>query len=144
MSFCSLTKGITPKICRLCVCVLINEHSFEPVMCLARTAVDAKRVYTNTNVLFSMSIFERGSDVKQWYRNTNNRLSTVNQQTIELITVLLTSNRHNDKDRIACGNSHLTYEWMQGIQSLPEVHPQSRVQERLKVELAVLDSGCPL
>ena len=99
MSFCSLTKGITPKICRLCVCVLINEHSFEPVMCLARTAVDAKRVYTNTNVLFSMSIFERGSDVKQWYRNTNNRLSTVNQQTIELITALLTSNRHNDKDR---------------------------------------------
>ena len=34
MSFCSATKGITPHICRLCVCVLINEHSFEPVMCL--------------------------------------------------------------------------------------------------------------
>ena len=30
MSFCSLTKGITWKICRLCVCVLINKHSFEP------------------------------------------------------------------------------------------------------------------
>ena len=30
MSFCSLTKGITPKICRLCVCVLINKRAFEP------------------------------------------------------------------------------------------------------------------
>ena len=25
MSFCSLTKGITPKICRLCACALINS-----------------------------------------------------------------------------------------------------------------------
>ena len=30
MSFCSLTKGITPTICRLCVCVVINKRSFEP------------------------------------------------------------------------------------------------------------------
>ena len=29
---CSLTKGITPKICRLCVCVLINKRSFEHFM----------------------------------------------------------------------------------------------------------------
>ena len=29
-----LTKGITPKICGLCVCVLINERSFEPFICL--------------------------------------------------------------------------------------------------------------
>ena len=34
MSFCSLTKGITPKICRLCVSVIINKRSFEPCMCL--------------------------------------------------------------------------------------------------------------
>ena len=34
LSFCSLTKGITPKICRLCVCILINKRSFEPFMCL--------------------------------------------------------------------------------------------------------------
>ena len=33
MSFCSLTKGITPNICRQCVCVLINKRSFEPFMC---------------------------------------------------------------------------------------------------------------
>ena len=30
MSFCSLTKGIALKICRLRVCVLINKRSFEP------------------------------------------------------------------------------------------------------------------
>ena len=29
MSFCSLTKGISPKICRLCVRVIINKCSFE-------------------------------------------------------------------------------------------------------------------
>ena len=34
LSFCSLTKGITLKICRLCVCVLINRCSFESFMCL--------------------------------------------------------------------------------------------------------------
>ena len=34
VSFCSLTKGITLKICRLCVCVIINKRSFEPFMCL--------------------------------------------------------------------------------------------------------------
>ena len=34
MSFCSLTKGITLKICRLSVSVIINKHSFEPFMCL--------------------------------------------------------------------------------------------------------------
>ena len=31
---CGFTKGITPKMCRLCVCVLINKRSFEPFMCL--------------------------------------------------------------------------------------------------------------
>ena len=30
MSFCGLTKGISPKICILCVRVIINERSFEP------------------------------------------------------------------------------------------------------------------
>ena len=30
VSFCSLTKGITRKICRLWVCVIINKRSFEP------------------------------------------------------------------------------------------------------------------
>ena len=29
MSFCSLAKRITPKICRLCVCVLINKRSLK-------------------------------------------------------------------------------------------------------------------
>ena len=33
MSFCSSTKGISPKICRLCVCVIINRRSFEAFMC---------------------------------------------------------------------------------------------------------------
>ena len=42
MSFCSLTKGITPKICRLCVCVIINKRSFEPFMCLIMFLVDRK------------------------------------------------------------------------------------------------------
>ena len=28
----SLTMGITPKICLLCVCVMINQRSFEPFM----------------------------------------------------------------------------------------------------------------
>ena len=39
MSFCSLTKAITPKLCRLCVCVMINKHSFEPFMCLVIVTV---------------------------------------------------------------------------------------------------------
>ena len=30
----SLTKDITPKIYRVCVCVLINKRSFEPFMCV--------------------------------------------------------------------------------------------------------------
>ena len=30
MSFCGLTKGISPKMCILCVRVKINKHSFEP------------------------------------------------------------------------------------------------------------------
>ena len=34
VSFFSLTKGITPKIYRLCVYVLINKRYFEPFMCL--------------------------------------------------------------------------------------------------------------
>ena len=34
MSFCCLTNGITLKICRLCVCVIINKRSFESFMCL--------------------------------------------------------------------------------------------------------------
>ena len=29
-----MTKGITPKICGLCACVLINKRSFEPFTCL--------------------------------------------------------------------------------------------------------------
>ena len=29
MSFCHLTKGITSKICRLCVYVIINKRCFE-------------------------------------------------------------------------------------------------------------------
>ena len=27
-------RFVAPKICRLCVCVIINKHSFEPFMCL--------------------------------------------------------------------------------------------------------------
>ena len=34
VSFCCLTKVITPIICRLCVCVLTSKRSFEPFMCL--------------------------------------------------------------------------------------------------------------
>ena len=34
MSFRSLTKGISPNICRLCVCVIINKRSLEPFICL--------------------------------------------------------------------------------------------------------------
>ena len=34
MSFCSLKNRITPKICRMCVCVLMNKRSFAPFMCL--------------------------------------------------------------------------------------------------------------
>ena len=34
VSFCSLTKGITPKNCRLCVGVLINKRSLDPFVCL--------------------------------------------------------------------------------------------------------------
>ena len=32
--FCNSWKGITPKICRFCVCVIIGKPSFEPFMCL--------------------------------------------------------------------------------------------------------------
>ena len=41
MSFCSLTKGITPKIRRLCVCVIINKRSFELFMCLDLAIVES-------------------------------------------------------------------------------------------------------
>ena len=34
VSFCSSTKGIIPKICILCVCVMINKRSFEFFICL--------------------------------------------------------------------------------------------------------------
>ena len=34
MWFCSLTKGITPKFCRLCVCVIISKRSFELCICM--------------------------------------------------------------------------------------------------------------
>ena len=34
MLFFSLTKGITLKICRLCVCVIADKCSFEPFICL--------------------------------------------------------------------------------------------------------------
>ena len=34
VSFCRLTKGITPKICRLCIYVIIHKRSFESCMCL--------------------------------------------------------------------------------------------------------------
>ena len=34
VSFCSLTKGISPKICILRVHVKINKPSFEPFLCL--------------------------------------------------------------------------------------------------------------
>ena len=37
VSSCSLTEWITPKICRLCVCVLINKRSFEPFICLVHS-----------------------------------------------------------------------------------------------------------
>ena len=30
VSFCGLTKGLSPKICLLGVCVIINKRSFEP------------------------------------------------------------------------------------------------------------------
>ena len=33
-SFCSLTNGITPKMCRFCVYVIINTCSFEPFIYL--------------------------------------------------------------------------------------------------------------
>ena len=33
MSFCGLTKGISPNICRLCVRDIINMRYFEPFMC---------------------------------------------------------------------------------------------------------------
>ena len=33
MLFSSLTKRTALKICRLCVCVIINKHSFEPFVC---------------------------------------------------------------------------------------------------------------
>ena len=38
MPFCSLTKGISPKIWRLCFCVLINKRSLESFMCLDRVS----------------------------------------------------------------------------------------------------------
>ena len=34
VSFCSLTKGISPKNCRLCVGVLINKRSLDPFVSL--------------------------------------------------------------------------------------------------------------
>ena len=34
LSFCSLTKVITPKMCKLCACVTINKRSFESFMYL--------------------------------------------------------------------------------------------------------------
>ena len=60
--FSSLTKGITPQICRLCVCVTvnerlcvcvtINERSFEPFLCLEKNSVLSVRK-TKTERCFS-------------------------------------------------------------------------------------------
>ena len=36
LSFCLLMKGITPNICRLCVCDIIDKRSFESFMCVQR------------------------------------------------------------------------------------------------------------
>ena len=40
---CSLTKGITPTICRLCICILMNKRSFELFMCLGIIRAKKKR-----------------------------------------------------------------------------------------------------
>ena len=46
VSFCSLAEGITPKICRLCVCVVINKRSFEPFMRLDHISVASESCQT--------------------------------------------------------------------------------------------------
>ena len=38
------TKGITPKMCRLCVCVVIYKPSFEPFKCLGKKGVKQDRM----------------------------------------------------------------------------------------------------
>ena len=53
MSFCRLTKGITPKICRLCVCVIINKRPLEPFMCLYLVKIQFNRLGCKSSFLFS-------------------------------------------------------------------------------------------
>ena len=45
MSFCGLTKRVTPKICRLYVRVLINKRSFEPFVCLDSVQTDLSEMF---------------------------------------------------------------------------------------------------
>ena len=48
-------KGITPKMCRLCVYVIINKRSFEPFMCLSPVPVFSRGipVYTINDTILS-------------------------------------------------------------------------------------------
>ena len=56
MSFCSLTKGISSKICRLCVCVVINKHSFELFMFGACFRTLAASSHSCVRFLFLVSL----------------------------------------------------------------------------------------
>ena len=38
-------KGITPNVCSLCVCVIINKRSFESFMCLDLASDSQKNLY---------------------------------------------------------------------------------------------------
>ena len=47
MSFSSLTKGITPRFCRLCVCVLINNRCFEPFY-VSTCSLNSQKFFSTT------------------------------------------------------------------------------------------------
>ena len=56
LSFCSMKMGLLPKICRLCVCVLINKRSFEPFMCLDLLFCGRQFVFWSFHSVFDLQL----------------------------------------------------------------------------------------
>ena len=64
MSFCSLTKGITPKISRLCVCVIINKGVF----CLFVFWIVFGSCFGTLAVIFVSDVYTQNNQNKHTYR----------------------------------------------------------------------------
>ena len=67
MSFCRLTKGIIPKMCRLCVHVIINKRSFESFMCFGPSVLTGcMTARINVEVLAGRLVGGWGEQINIW------------------------------------------------------------------------------